>query len=293
MRATKIEKARPAAGSGGDVYMVAQNSDRLAHDEESDAQAVTSCGIKAGESVEDLRYLFARNSDTRVVHIDPDTRTRVPAAKKDAPSWLAVLDRIADQIAQGGAKEQAIAQDRGVAGNRVDAYTLSQRRLFVLAASLPQDLMNAYRPELETPRAFSDAQRSQDLLQLLLKSVDRILTGPQIAQLGTRSDPKPQEFVSALNRLEWLAEIVPRHGKQHCLEIRDPVRLGSGRHAPSCRSRGDAGCAKILVAFRRLNMIPHLAHVRSLQMAAPMNPIAWASVARFSVQGELNVLRCC
>jgi hypothetical protein len=103
----------------------------------------------------------------------------VPAANKDATSWLGVLDCIADQIAQGGAEKQAIAQYRGVAGNHVDAYALAQRSLFVLAASLPQDLVDAYRCELEAPRAFSDAQRSQDLLQLLLKPVDSVLTGPQ------------------------------------------------------------------------------------------------------------------
>jgi hypothetical protein len=95
-------KARPAAGSRGDVDAVAQNSDRLAHDEEPDAQAVTPCGIKPGESLEDLRDLFASDSNARVIHINPDTRTEVPATKKDATSGLGVLDCIADQIAQGG-----------------------------------------------------------------------------------------------------------------------------------------------------------------------------------------------
>jgi hypothetical protein len=97
-------KARPAAGSRGDVDAVAQNSERLAHDEETDAQTVALCGIKAGESLEDLRNLFTRNSSARVVHIDPDPQMGVPAAKKDATSWLGVFDCIADQIAQGGAK---------------------------------------------------------------------------------------------------------------------------------------------------------------------------------------------
>src|ERR1700726_921022 len=59
-------KAGPAAGSRGDVDAVAQNSERLAHYEEADAQAVALCGIKAGESLEDLRDLLTRNSGTRV-----------------------------------------------------------------------------------------------------------------------------------------------------------------------------------------------------------------------------------
>jgi hypothetical protein len=228
-------KARPAAGSRGDVDAVAQNSDRLAHDEEPDAQAVTPCGIKPGESLEDLRDLFASDSNARVIHIDPGTRTEVPATKKDATSGLGVLDCIADQIAQGGAEQQVVTQYRGVAGNHVDTYALAQRSLFVLPASLPQDLMDAHWRELETPRTFSDAQRGQDLLQLLPEPVDRALTGPQRSQFGARSDSKPKEFVSALNDLEWLPEIVPGYGKQHCLEIRNFFRSRGGCHAPTYR----------------------------------------------------------
>jgi hypothetical protein len=115
---------------------MAQNSDRLAHDEEPDTQSITSCGIKAGESLEYLRHLFARNSNAGIVNVDPDTRRVMPATKKNATSFLGVLDCIADQIAERSAKEQAIAQYRGVAGDHVDAYALGQRGPLVLAASL-------------------------------------------------------------------------------------------------------------------------------------------------------------
>jgi hypothetical protein len=198
---------------------VAQNSERLAHDEETDAQTVALGGVKASESLEDFRNLVTRNSSARVVHVDPDAQTGMPAANKDAASRLGVLDRIADQIAQGGAKKQAFAQYRGVTGNHMDAYALAQRSLMILAVSLPEHLMDAYRRQLKTPRTFSDAQRGQDLLQLLLKSVDRPLTGPQTSQFGARSDSKPKEFVSALNDLEWLPEIVPGYGEQHPFKI--------------------------------------------------------------------------
>jgi hypothetical protein len=228
-------KARPAAGNGGNVDAVAQNSERLAHDEEPDAQTVTSCGIKPGESLEDFRHLFARDSNARVVHIDPDTRTEVPATKKDPPSGLCVLDCIADQITQGGAEEQAVTQYRGVAGNHVDAYALAQRSLLVLSAGLPQDLMDAKRRELETSRTFSDAQRSQYLLQLVPKPIDRALAGSQTSQFGARSDSKPKEFVSALNDLEWLSEVVPGYGQQHPLEIRDFFRSRGACHPPTQR----------------------------------------------------------
>jgi hypothetical protein len=260
----KNGKAGPAAGSRDDVNAVAQNSERVAHDEETDAQTVASCGIKPGEGLEDSWNFLTRNSSARVVHIDPDSRTGVPAANKDATSRLGVLDGIADQIAQGGAEKQAIAQYGGVAGNHLDAYALAQRGLFVLAASLPQHLLDAHRRQLEAPRRFSDAQRSQDLLQLLLKPVDGVLTGPQTSQFGARSDSKCKEFVSALNDLEWLPEIVPGYGEQHRLEVRDSVRPSSGRHIPRYRSRRASGCPETLVAFFRPDMVAHVAHARSL-----------------------------
>jgi hypothetical protein len=54
---------------------------------------------------------------------------------------------------------------------------------------LPQHLMNAYRLQLHFLPAFSQAQRGQQLLELPAKPVDCILTGPQMPQLGTRSNP--------------------------------------------------------------------------------------------------------
>jgi hypothetical protein len=81
------------------------------------------------------------------------------------------------------------------------------------------------------------------------------LTGPQTSQFGARSDSKPKEFVSALNDLEWLPEIVPGYGEQHRLEVRDSVGPGSGRHVPGYRSRRAGGRPEILAAFFRSDMV--------------------------------------
>jgi hypothetical protein len=167
---------------------MAKNSERLAHDEETDTQAIAFCGIQLGECFEDLRNLPIGDSGARVVHIDADSGTGVPAAKQDATSRFGILNCIADQIAQGGAQKQAVAQYRGAAGNHVDAYALAERSLFVLPAGLPQGLLDAYRHQIETSGAFSEAHRSQDLLQLFPEPVDRILTGSQGSQFGVRSD---------------------------------------------------------------------------------------------------------
>jgi hypothetical protein len=114
-----------------------QNSERLPHDEETDAETVALWGIKSSERFEDPRNLIVGNSNAGVVHVDPDLRTGAPAANKDATSRLSVLDRITHQIAQGGAEKQTITEHDSVAGNRVDGYSLAQSGMFVLAASLP------------------------------------------------------------------------------------------------------------------------------------------------------------
>lgn len=106
---------------------------------------------------------------------------------KDATSRLGELDRIAHQIAQGSAEKQAITEYRGVLGNRVNAYSLAQRGMFVLAARLPQDLLDPHRRELQASTSFSKAQRGQDLLKLLFEPVNRALTGTQTSQFGNSS----------------------------------------------------------------------------------------------------------
>ena len=52
-------KARPAAWGGGNVDAMTQNCERLPHDEETDAETVTLCGIKPGERFEYPRNLLS------------------------------------------------------------------------------------------------------------------------------------------------------------------------------------------------------------------------------------------
>ena len=66
-------KARPAARSGSDVDAVTQDAQRLTNDEETDTKAVASRSIKTGKGLEDSRNVFCRNSNARVVYIDPDS----------------------------------------------------------------------------------------------------------------------------------------------------------------------------------------------------------------------------
>ena len=71
------------------------------------------------------------------------------------------------------------------------------------------------------------------------------------------------------------------------------ARVGRKHRSEYSNCVVNARCTKTLAAIRRVIFGAHLAHVRPLQMAAPETLIARTSVARFFLQGELNVLRSC
>jgi hypothetical protein len=132
--------------------------------------------------------------------------------------------------------------------------------MFVLAASLPQDLLYPHRHQFEAYRGLLNAHRGHELFQLFLEPVDRNLPGPQAAQLRARSNSISEAVVSALNDLEWLTKIVTGYGKQHCFEIRDFLRLRGGCHAPGYGTHADS---ESLSSFRSPELASRLAHVRS------------------------------
>jgi hypothetical protein len=66
---------------------------------------------------------------------------------------------------------------------------------------------------LEASRGLLNPQRGHDLLQLLLETVNRDLTGAQPSQFGARPDSMAKQFVSALHNLQRLAKIVTGYGK--------------------------------------------------------------------------------
>jgi len=285
-------KARSAARSGGNIDAMTQYSKRLAHDEETDAQTVALCGIKPGERFEYLRNLSIGNSYACVVHVDPDFRSGAPASKKDATSRLRILDGIAHQIAQRGAEEQTITEHGHAARNRTDGYSLAEREMFVLAASLPQDLPDAYWPKLEALRTFPNAHSHQELVQLLLEPVNRDLTGMQTSQFGTRSDSKAKQFVSTLDDLEWLAKVVAGHGEQQCLEVCNPMLSSSSGHPPGHGTRHAGGCPEVPLAIFRPDMVSHIMHSHAHTTRSQIVRCS-PSVARSPSGSELNVLRDC
>ena len=77
---------------------MSQYSDRLAHDEEADAQTVASRRIKTGEGIEHERHLVPGNSDSGVIHVNTDAPAGVAATDENAATGLCVFDRVADQV---------------------------------------------------------------------------------------------------------------------------------------------------------------------------------------------------
>jgi hypothetical protein len=117
-------KAWPATGSGSDVDAVSQNSDRLAHDEEANAQTIASRRIKTGEGLEHSRHLVPGYTDSSVIHVNADPLVGVPATDENAATRLCVFDGIADQVAQNGTEKQSIALNRSASRDRTNADSL-------------------------------------------------------------------------------------------------------------------------------------------------------------------------
>ena len=97
-RARENGKAGPATGSGSDVDAMSENSDRLAHDEEANAQTIASRRIKTGEGLEHSRHLVPGNTDSSVIHVNADALVGVPATGENAATGLCVFDGVVDQL---------------------------------------------------------------------------------------------------------------------------------------------------------------------------------------------------
>ena len=136
-------KAGPATGSGSDVDAVSQDSDRLAHDEEADAETIASPRIKMGESLEHPRHLVPGHTDSGGIHVNTDALVGVTATDEDAATRLCVFDGVADQVAQNGTGKQCIALNRRAGRDRTNADSVCLRCNFALVGNLLQQ-----RPDL-------------------------------------------------------------------------------------------------------------------------------------------------
>jgi hypothetical protein len=103
---------------------VSQNYDRLAHDEEANAQTIASRRIKTGEGLEHSRHLVPGYADSSVIHVNADPLVGVPATDENTATRLCVFDGIADQVAQSGTEKQSIALNRSASRDRTNPDSL-------------------------------------------------------------------------------------------------------------------------------------------------------------------------
>ena len=136
-------KAGPATGSGSDVDAVSQDSDRLAHDEEADAETIASSRIKTREGLEHPRHLVPGHTDSGVIHVNTDVLVGVTATDENAATGLCVFDGVADQVAQNGTEKQCIALNRRAGRDRTNADSVCLSCNFALVGNLLQQ-----RPDL-------------------------------------------------------------------------------------------------------------------------------------------------
>jgi hypothetical protein len=103
---------------------MSENSDRLAHDEEANAQTIASRRIKTGEGLEHSRHLVPGNTDSSVIHVNADALVGVSATGENAATGLCVFDGVVDQVAQNGTEKRRIALNRGTSRDGTNADSL-------------------------------------------------------------------------------------------------------------------------------------------------------------------------
>jgi hypothetical protein len=90
-------EARPSAGSGRNLNAMTQNSERLPHDEETDAETVVPCGIKSSERFEDLRCSSGIPIPVSYTSIRTSEPERLQPTRMRPPGWVyltALLTRL-------------------------------------------------------------------------------------------------------------------------------------------------------------------------------------------------------
>jgi hypothetical protein len=79
-----------------------------------------------------------------------------------------------------------------------------------------------------------EANSSQQLIELPIEAIDRLLTPLQQILLGFGPDADAEKFVGALDDLQRLSKIMTGHGEEYGLKVGGPLRV-----CPACRSQGN------------------------------------------------------
>jgi hypothetical protein len=100
-------------------------------------------------------------------------------------------------------------------------------------ACLPKQRFERDGREFRPLGMLIEANSPQQLIELPIEAIDRVLTLLQQTLFGFGPDADAEKFVGALDDLQWLSKIMAGHGEEQGLKVGGPLWV-----SPACHSQG-------------------------------------------------------
>jgi hypothetical protein len=178
--------------------------------------------------------LLTRDTDARVANVDAHVLARTAAANENPAFGFGIFYGVADQILENAVEKHRIAHDGRASGAHTDVDPLLECAFLIFMACLPKQWFERNRRELRLLGMLIEANSSQQLIELPIEAIDRLLTPLQQILLGFGPDADAEKFVGALDDLQRLSKIMAGHGEEYGLKVGGPLRV-----CPACRSQGN------------------------------------------------------
>src|SRR5665213_3153610 len=100
----------PGAASSRNARATSSESafERASNHEKTDSTPVRAGGVEPLKRIEDSRQFLRRDTDARVINIDPNLSARTPASNEDAPTGFSILDSIGYEVAKDAPEKHRI-----------------------------------------------------------------------------------------------------------------------------------------------------------------------------------------
>jgi hypothetical protein len=148
---------------------------------------------------------------------------RTAAANENPAFGFSIFYSVADQISENAIEKHRIAHDGCASGAHTDVDSLLERAFLILMAGLPKQGFERDGREISFLGVFIEANSSQQLIELPIEAIDRVLAPPQQILLRFGPDADAEKFVGALDDLQRLSKIMTSHGEEHGLKLGGPL----------------------------------------------------------------------
>jgi hypothetical protein len=142
-----------------------------------------------------------------------------------------VIECVTREIAQDAVEQHGLAHDRGARRQKPEIDPLAPRGSLELSREALENRLEPNRLRFYPAGALVQLQRVDQLVQLFLQLGARLLAAFQVLALGSGGQPPGEQLVRADNGLQWLAQIVARHGENRSVKIDSPQKIPSVRFA--------------------------------------------------------------